>query len=199
MRLRHLLQYLNTTRVFGLVYLFLQKEKAIGLSEFTVFSDSSFAPARKDPKVDIRFYSLMGECAILCTGTPPGRRRSQRARQKLGVPTGDGFCHCFDHERGLNKYFGRFGFFAQRVHVFCYLLTATFVSTCRGESCNFGEEVFGKTQPFAWFCCLLFWWHHVNQANTREMLSILSDKHHKDFHFGLKAGRNAIPCSPDLT
>ena len=47
MRLRHLLQYLNTTRVFGLLYLFPQKEKAIGLSEFTVFSDSSFAPAEK--------------------------------------------------------------------------------------------------------------------------------------------------------
>ena len=37
----------------------------------------------RDPKVDVRFYSLTGECAILCTGTPPEKRRSLRARQRL--------------------------------------------------------------------------------------------------------------------
>ena len=46
-RLRHLLQYLNTTKTFGLLYTFPQKEQPSTLSEFTVFADSSFAPSRK--------------------------------------------------------------------------------------------------------------------------------------------------------
>ena len=53
-------------------------------------------------------------------------------------------------------------------------------------------------------CFYSFCWHHVPLlhglgANTREVLSILSEKHHRDWHFGLKAGRNTVPCSPDLT
>ena len=46
-RLRHLLQYLNTTKTFGLLYTFPQKEQPSTLSEFTVFADSSFAPSGK--------------------------------------------------------------------------------------------------------------------------------------------------------
>ena len=46
-RLRHLLQYLNTTRTFGIMYLYPQKESASTLTEFAAFSDSSFAPAGK--------------------------------------------------------------------------------------------------------------------------------------------------------
>ena len=46
-RLRHLLQYLNTTKTFGLLYTFPQKEQPSPLSEFTVFADSSFAPSGK--------------------------------------------------------------------------------------------------------------------------------------------------------
>ena len=43
-RLGHLLQYLNT---IGLLYTFPQKEQPSTLSEFTIFADSSFAPAGK--------------------------------------------------------------------------------------------------------------------------------------------------------
>ena len=46
-RLRHLLQYLNTAKTFGLLYTFPQKEQPSTLSEFTVFADSSFAPSGK--------------------------------------------------------------------------------------------------------------------------------------------------------
>ena len=46
-RLGHLLQYLNTTKTFGLLYTFPQKEQSSTPSEFTVFADSSFAPAGK--------------------------------------------------------------------------------------------------------------------------------------------------------
>ena len=46
-RLRHLLQYLNTTKTFGILYTFPQKEQPSTLTEFTVFADSSFAPAGK--------------------------------------------------------------------------------------------------------------------------------------------------------
>ena len=46
-RLRHLLQYLNTTKTFGILYTFPQKEQPSTLTEFTIFADSSFAPAGK--------------------------------------------------------------------------------------------------------------------------------------------------------
>ena len=46
-RLRRLLQYLNTTQTFGLLYTFPQKEQPSTLPEFTVFADSSFAPSGK--------------------------------------------------------------------------------------------------------------------------------------------------------
>ena len=46
-RLRYLLQYLNTTKTFGLLYTFRQKEHPSSLTEFTIFSDSSFAPFGK--------------------------------------------------------------------------------------------------------------------------------------------------------
>ena len=46
-RLRHLLQYLNTTKTFGILYTFPQKEQPSTLTEFTVFADSSFAPSGK--------------------------------------------------------------------------------------------------------------------------------------------------------
>ena len=46
-RLRHLLQYLNTTKTFGIFYVFPQKEHPSTLTEFTILSDSSFAPAGK--------------------------------------------------------------------------------------------------------------------------------------------------------
>ena len=46
-RLGYLLQYLSTTKTFGLLYTFPQKEQPSTLSEFTVFADSSFAPAGK--------------------------------------------------------------------------------------------------------------------------------------------------------
>ena len=46
-RLGHLLQYLSTTKTFGLLYTFPQKEQPSTLSEFTVFADSSFAPSAK--------------------------------------------------------------------------------------------------------------------------------------------------------
>ena len=46
-RIRHLLQYLNTTKTFGLLYTSPQKEQPSTLSEFTVFADSSFAPSGK--------------------------------------------------------------------------------------------------------------------------------------------------------
>ena len=45
-RLRHLLQYLNTTKTFGLLYTFPQREQPSTISEFTVFADSSFAPSK---------------------------------------------------------------------------------------------------------------------------------------------------------
>ena len=46
-RLRHLLQYLNTTQTFGLMYLYPPKESTSTLTEFTAFSDSSFSPSGK--------------------------------------------------------------------------------------------------------------------------------------------------------
>ena len=47
-RLRHLLQYLNTTKTLGLMYNYPKgKDKKHDLTEFTVFSDASFAPGGK--------------------------------------------------------------------------------------------------------------------------------------------------------
>ena len=47
-RLRHLLQYLNTTRTHGLMYTYPKgKDKKHDLTEFTVFSDASFSPGGK--------------------------------------------------------------------------------------------------------------------------------------------------------
>ena len=43
-KLRHLLQYLNTTKTMGLLYAYPKKPH---LTEFTVFGDSSFAPSGK--------------------------------------------------------------------------------------------------------------------------------------------------------
>ena len=45
-RLRHILQYLNSTRTMGLLYLFPRsKDKKHELTEFTTFSDASFSPS----------------------------------------------------------------------------------------------------------------------------------------------------------
>ena len=59
-RLRHLFQYLNTTKTFGLLYTFPQKEQPSTLSEFTVFADSSFAPSGK--------HSQTGHVILLSCG-----------------------------------------------------------------------------------------------------------------------------------
>ena len=44
MKLRHLLQYLSSTKTLGLLYRFPKKRE---LTEFTIFGDSSFAPSGK--------------------------------------------------------------------------------------------------------------------------------------------------------
>ena len=44
MKLRHLLQYLNSTKTLGLLYRFPKKRE---LTDFTVFGNSSFAPSDK--------------------------------------------------------------------------------------------------------------------------------------------------------
>ena len=44
MKLRHLLQYLNSTKTMGLLYRFPRKRE---MTEFTIFGDSSFAPSGK--------------------------------------------------------------------------------------------------------------------------------------------------------
>ena len=43
-KLRHLLQYLNSTKTLGLLYRFPKKRE---MTEFTVFADPSFAPSGK--------------------------------------------------------------------------------------------------------------------------------------------------------
>ena len=59
-RLRHLLLYLNTTRTFGIMYLYPQKESAPTLTEFTAISDSSFAPAEKVHSRERPFTGMKG-------------------------------------------------------------------------------------------------------------------------------------------
>ena len=44
MKLRHLLQYLNSTKTMGLLYRFSRTRE---MTEFTIFGDSSFAPSGK--------------------------------------------------------------------------------------------------------------------------------------------------------
>ena len=51
-RPRHLLQYLNTTKTCGLLYIFPQKEQPSTLSEFTIFADSSLLHLEKDHRQD---------------------------------------------------------------------------------------------------------------------------------------------------
>ena len=61
-RIKHLLQYLSTTRTFGLLYLHPQNStQSSSLTEFAVFSDASFAPSGKG--------SQSGYCVMLTYGT----------------------------------------------------------------------------------------------------------------------------------
>ena len=60
-RLRHLLQYLKSTKSLGLLYAFPKgTSNKLSLTEFTVYSDSSFAPAGKNSQVGIAIFLTYG-------------------------------------------------------------------------------------------------------------------------------------------
>ena len=60
-RLRHLLQYLKTTGTRGLMYLYPQGSSSrTGLTEFTIYSDSSFAPAGRESQTGISIHLTYG-------------------------------------------------------------------------------------------------------------------------------------------
>ena len=56
-KLRHILQYLNTTRTLGLLYPFPQERD---LTEFTVFGDSSFAPSGRQSQSGFTIHLSFG-------------------------------------------------------------------------------------------------------------------------------------------
>ena len=60
-RLRHLLQYLKSTKSQGLLYAIPSwTSNKLSLSEFTVYSDSSFAPAGKNSQIGIAIFLTYG-------------------------------------------------------------------------------------------------------------------------------------------
>ena len=74
-RIKHLLQYLSTTRTFGLLYLHPQNStQSSSLTEFAVFSDASFAPSGKG--------SQSGYCVMLTYGTVRHLVHWHSAREK---------------------------------------------------------------------------------------------------------------------
>ena len=56
-KLRHILQYLNTTRTLGLLYPYPQERD---LTEFTVFGDSSFAPSGRQSQSGFTIHLSFG-------------------------------------------------------------------------------------------------------------------------------------------
>ena len=61
-QLRHLLQYLNTTKTMGLLYAYPKKPQ---LTEFIVFGDSSFAPSGKHSQPGFTVHLSYGNCRHL--------------------------------------------------------------------------------------------------------------------------------------
>ena len=61
-KLRHLLQYLSTTKTMGLLYAYPKKPH---LTEFTVFGDSSFAPSGKHSQSGFTVHLSYGNCRHL--------------------------------------------------------------------------------------------------------------------------------------
>ena len=57
-KLRHILQYLNTTKTMGLLYVYPQRRD---LTEFTVFGDSSFAPSGRHSQSGFTVHLSFGK------------------------------------------------------------------------------------------------------------------------------------------